>query len=99
MPTCRYSDNHLGTDLQPLIRLVFEDIADQEELDVLKACYIHTGTLRTVANDLDALITEAIPRFLLEDGTRSIGSDADRGGILRTIKDAVNITKGVPSCC
>lgn len=86
--------NRLNKDLQPIIRLVFEDIADQEELDVLHACYIHTGTLRTVANDLDHVITESIPRFLLDEGTKPVGSDYASDGLVGSLRSSVRITKG-----
>ena len=86
--------NKYNTDLQPIIRLIFEDIADQNELDILQRCYIHTGTLKTVANDLNMIITEAIPKFLTDDGAKPVGADHHRGGFLRSIKDAVAITRG-----
>jgi Type I restriction enzyme R protein N terminus (HSDR_N) len=86
--------NRLNTDIQPLIRLVFEDIADQEELEVLQSCYIHTGTLATAANDLDVIITETIPKFLVDEGAVAVGDDHERGGFLRKIKDSVNISRG-----
>ncbi len=86
--------NYLDNDLQPLIKLVFEDIADQEELDVLQACYIHTGTLRIVANDLNTVLTEAIPKFLQHEGARPVGRDYEPRGIMHRIKEAVSITTG-----
>ena len=86
--------NRLNNDLQPLVKLVFEDIADQEELDVLQSCYIHTGTLKNAANDLDRIITETVPKFLVDEGAESVGTDHSRGGFLRTIKDSVNISRG-----
>ena len=86
--------NRLNADMQPLIKLVFEDIADQEELDVLQSCYIHTGTLQTAANDLNTIITETIPKFLLDQGAVTVGADHNRRGFLRTIKDSVSISRG-----
>lgn len=86
--------NRLNSDMQPLIKLVFEDIADQEELEVLQSCYIHTGTLINAANDLDTIITETIPKFLVDEGAASVGGDDDRGGFLRTIKDSVSVSRG-----
>ena len=55
--------NRLNTELHPLIKLIFEDIADQEQIDVLKSCYVHTGSIERVVNDLDHIITESIPSF------------------------------------
>ncbi len=86
--------NRISSDMLPLIRLVFEDIAEQEELDVLQSCYIHTGTLRTVANDLDNVITEAIPKFLADEGAVSVGQDHAADGFRHTIAEAVNVTRG-----
>jgi hypothetical protein len=86
--------NRLNTDMQPLIKLVFEDIADQDELEVLQSCYIHSETLLTAANDLDTIITETIPKFLVDEGVVAVGADHERKGFLRTIKDSVSISRG-----
>ena len=86
--------NRLNTSLQPLIKLIFEDIADQEQLEVLSHCYVHTGSLKQVANDLDNIFTELIPRFLYEAGARSIGSAGALRGFERTFEQSLSTRKG-----
>src|SRR5262249_29097567 len=37
--------NRLNAGLQPLIKLIFEDIADQAQLEILQSCYVHYKSL------------------------------------------------------
>ena len=64
--------NRLHAQLHPLIVTVFEDIADQDAPEILQSCYVHSKSLRIVAEDLNVIITDAIPQFLLDQGTRPI---------------------------
>jgi hypothetical protein len=54
--------NRLHAQLYPLIQTVFENIADQELPEILRSCYVHTGSLRIVVQDLNAVITDAHPK-------------------------------------
>jgi hypothetical protein len=51
--------NRLHAQLHPLIQSIFLDIADQDPLEILQSCYVHTGSLRIVARDLNAVIVDA----------------------------------------
>ncbi len=64
--------NRLHAQLHPLIQTVFENIADQDPLEILQSCYVHTESLRIVAHDLNTVITDAIPEFLLQQGAEPI---------------------------
>jgi hypothetical protein len=64
--------NRLHTQLHPIIKTIFEDIADQDQLDILQSCYVHSGSLRIVANDIDSVIIDAIPHFLQQEGAEPI---------------------------
>lgn len=86
--------NRLNSALQPIIKLLFEDIAVQESLDILQSCYIYTGTLTTVANDLDNILTESIPKFLADQGAVPVGTPTSRFGFERVLHDAILVTKG-----
>ena len=86
--------NHLNNPLRPLISLIFEDIADQAQLEVLQSCYVHTGSLKVVANDLDNILTESIPRFLAKEGTRTVGTDHAEGGFDRSLAKSVGSNSG-----
>ncbi len=72
--------NRLHAQLHPLIETIFEDIADQNALEILQSCYVHIGSLRIVAQDLNAVITDAIPRFLRQQGTEDIVQTATDAG-------------------
>jgi hypothetical protein len=72
--------NRLHAQLNPLIRHVFEDIGDQEELDVLQACYVHSSSLRIVSSDLNLVITDAMPRFLRHEGAEEARAGHDDAG-------------------
>ena len=86
--------NGLTNSLRPLITLIFEDIADQAQLEVLQSCYVHTGSLRVVANDLDDILTESIPKFLSREGTRTVGQDDSDGGFDRSVAKSIGGGKG-----
>jgi hypothetical protein len=72
--------NRLHFQLYPLIEAVFENIADQEPPEILKSCYVHTGSLRIVVRDLNTVITDAIPEFLLDQGAQPVHQSADGAG-------------------
>src|SRR6185437_16278395 len=72
--------NRLHAQLHPLIETIFEDIADQDAVEILQSCYVHMGSLRIAAQDLNAVITDAIPRFLQQDGTEEIVQTATSAG-------------------
>ena len=73
--------NRLHTQLHPLIDTVFEDIADQHAVEILQSCYVHSNSLRIVADDLNVVITDAIPKFLQDQGTLPVKQqEQDSGG-------------------
>ena len=86
--------NRLANSLRPLITMIFEDIADQDHLEVLQSCYVHTGSLKVVANDLDDILTESIPKFLSREGTRTVGTDDSEGGFDRSVAKSIGSGKG-----
>ena len=87
--------NRLHIQLHPLITSVFEDIADQDQLDILKSCYVHSKSLTIVAKELGVVITDEIPRFLLAEGTKGIKQGASDSGALGALIDvSVHDTKG-----
>ncbi|MFB0515497.1 MAG: hypothetical protein ACETWG_02695, partial [Candidatus Neomarinimicrobiota bacterium] len=87
--------NRLNSQLQPLIKYIFEDIAAQDDLDLLQSCYVHTGSLRIVANDLNVVITDAIPRTLALEGAKDLIQDKTDAGELGTaMENAIREKKG-----
>ena len=76
--------NRLHSQLYPLIQTVFENIADQEPPEILKSCYVHTGSLRIVVEDLNTVITDAIPKFLLEQGAEPVHQSPEGAGDFST---------------
>jgi hypothetical protein len=68
-----------------LITTIFENIADQDAIEILQSCYVHSNSLRIVADDLNVIITDAIPQFLLDQGAlpaKQTADDAGRFGIV-----------------
>jgi hypothetical protein len=87
--------NRLHSQLYPLMQTVFENIADQDPVEILQSCYVHTGSLKIVAQDLNATITDAIPRFLEEQGAEPVfqsGTSAGSFGV--AISDALGGASG-----
>jgi hypothetical protein len=77
--------NRLHAQLFPLIRLVFEDIADQDQLDVLQRCYVHSESLRVAATDINLTITDTIPSFLADQGAEPLKQDERSAGNFGTV--------------
>ncbi len=87
--------NRLHHQLHPLIQTVFENIADQEPPEILQSCYVHSGSLRIVAQDLDTVITDAIPDFLLRQGAEPVRQTAsDAGSFGTAVARALNSPEG-----
>jgi hypothetical protein len=72
--------NRLHAQLQPLIRTIFEDIADQDQIEILQSCYVHSKTLKIVAQDLDLVITDSMPRFIANEGGEELRQTAESAG-------------------
>lgn len=87
--------NRLNSQLQPLAKYIFEDIAAQDDPDLLQLCYVHTGSLRIVADDLNLVITDTIPKDEGFDGTKPLKQSAeDAGEFGDDIKRAVRARNG-----
>jgi hypothetical protein len=87
--------NRLNTQLQPLVKYIFEDIAAQDDLDLLRSCYVHTESLRIVAKDLKIVIDDAIPEILAAEGGKPlIQSDENAGEFGDAVEKAVREKKG-----
>jgi hypothetical protein len=73
--------NRLHEQLHPIIQTIFEDIAKQDTpLEILQSCYVHAASLKIVAEDLNLVITDAIPKFLRNQGTEPVLQSADDAG-------------------
>jgi hypothetical protein len=72
--------NRLNTQLQPLVKRIFEDITGDNQLEILQSCYVHHGSLTIVARDIDATITDTIPMFLKREGAEPILQSAEGTG-------------------
>lgn len=59
---------------------MFQDIAIQDPVEILRSCYVREGSLRIVAQDLNAVIINSIPRFLERQGTETVKQGADDAG-------------------
>ena len=87
--------NRLNAQLQPLVKHIFEDIAAQQDIDLLQSCYVYTGSLRIVADDLDVVITDTIPKDVMFSGTRPLKqSKVDAGDFGDDVARAVQERQG-----
>jgi hypothetical protein len=76
--------NRLHAQLHPIIERIFEDIAAQEPVEILDSCYVHAASLKIVAQDLNVVITDAIPEFLRAQGAEPLIQGADNAGSFGT---------------
>lgn len=72
--------NRLHNQLNPIVSSVFDDIAEQESMEILKSCYVHSKTLRIVTEDMDNAITDAIPLSLKRENTTQIRTGPEDAG-------------------
>jgi hypothetical protein len=87
--------NRLNSQLQPLIEYFFEDIASQDDVDLLQSCYVHTRSLRIVVEDLNVVINDTIPKNVVFDGTKPLKqSNEDAGEFGESVEQAVRKRKG-----
>ncbi|HPJ81897.1 MAG TPA: hypothetical protein PL103_06735, partial [Saccharofermentans sp.] len=87
--------NRLHYQLQPLVKFIFEDIASQDDIDLLRSCYVHTKSLRVVAEDLDLVITDTIPKNVAFVGTLPVKqTDKDTGLFGEALEVGVRERKG-----
>jgi hypothetical protein len=87
--------NRLHAQLYPLLKAVFEDIADQDALEILQACYVHSVSLKIVADDLNFVITDSIPRFLKHEGAEPVQQGTvDAGRFGTAMAEAVTSSGG-----
>ena len=87
--------NRLNSQLQPLTKYIFEDIAGQDDPDLLRSCYVHTGSLFIVVEDLNIVITDTIPKDAAFVGTKPLKQGIDDvGDFGEEVKVAVKGRKG-----
>ena len=87
--------NRLDIQLQPLTKLVFEDITGDNQLDILQSCYVHYNSLKIVARNIDVTITDTIPIFLKRQGTEPLKQGhEDAGRFGQMVSDAMSIPQG-----
>jgi hypothetical protein len=83
--------NKYHAQLDPLISTVFEDIADQDAIEILQSCYVHYASLRVVAEDLNLVIRDSIPQFLKDEGAISVAHGAaDAGPFGEAVSEALS---------
>lgn len=92
MPLMR---NRLNMQLQPLVRLIFSDITGENQLDILQSCYVHYGSLRIVARDIGAAITDTIPAYLRRQRAEPLFQTTNGAGrFSEMISEAMNLASG-----
>jgi len=72
--------NRLNTHIQPLLKYIFEDITGENQIEILQSCYVHYNSLKIVAQDIDATITDTIPMAFRKEGAEPILQSADDVG-------------------
>lgn len=87
--------NSLHTELHPIIRHFFEDIADPDYIETLENCYVYSTSIKTVANDINFVIKDAVPKFLIDEGTIDIVHGKNHAGVFgRVVEKAIQNDKG-----
>jgi hypothetical protein len=72
--------NRLHNQLSPIVNRIFGDIAEDDQIEILQRCYIHSKTLKIIDENLKLLVTDTIPHFALNDGTIDIKTGENDAG-------------------
>lgn len=72
--------NRLHAQLGPIVKTFFDEIGDLEQVKILQDCYVHSGSLRIVADDLNLVITDTVPKLLKDQGTTQIDQTLESTG-------------------
>lgn len=87
--------NSLHTELHPIISHFFEDIADPDYIETLENCYVYSTSIKTVANDINFVIKDAMPKFLKDEGTIDIIHRKNDAGVFgKVVERALQNNKG-----
>ncbi|GAC1526591.1 MAG: hypothetical protein NVS3B1_16150 [Marmoricola sp.] len=86
--------NRLNAQLTPLIGTIFSEIADQDQIEILENCYVHSASLRVVASDLEVVISDSVPKFLTDEGAQELPRDETGAGFSRIITRAIERPDG-----
>jgi len=88
--------NRLHAQIHSVVRTIFEDIAEQNDTDVLTNCYVYSRSLEIVASDLNVVIKDSIPEFLKKQGAEQliVTSRYDAGKFGSAVSDSFSSKKG-----
>lgn len=87
--------NRLHVQLSPIVNRIFGDIADNDEVEILQRCYVHSRTLRVIDENLQMVITDAAPRFAaLEGAEETTPGPFDAGPFGEAIKRSTADSEG-----
>ncbi len=86
--------NRLHAQLTPLIGSIFSEIADQDQLEILQRCYVHSTSLRIVASDLNVVISDPMPGFLAAEGAKELSNDGTGVGFSKVVTRAMDERSG-----
>jgi predicted type IV restriction endonuclease len=87
--------NRLNSQLQPFIKRIFEDIAEQNEIAILERCYVHSASLRIATQDIGCVIRDSMPRLIEQSGGQEIKQGPrDSGAFGVLLSKSIEGTKG-----
>lgn len=67
-PNALYGRNEISSLLQPYISQFFGDISTQTNSMILERCYVYSGSLKIIDDDLNLVIEDEIPNYAKKDG-------------------------------
>ena len=85
--------NRLSNYLDPLIKMLFEDIS--WDIDILEYCYIYSHNLRTNNANFEFVLEDSVPLQLKSEGAVDISATRyDSGGFSKSLDKKVESKKG-----
>lgn len=74
--------NSLHTPLHAFVETVFRDIAEPDQEEQLRLCYVRDQSVETIDHDLKTVIRDSMPQFAREDGALPLVPGPNDAGFL-----------------
>ncbi len=81
--------------LVAFVETVFRDIAEPDQEDLLRSCYVYSRNLETIDSDLQVVVQDAVPRFVVRDAAEPVEfRESDAGDFGRGVVSAAGESVG-----
>jgi predicted type IV restriction endonuclease/energy-coupling factor transporter ATP-binding protein EcfA2 len=80
-----YTRNYLYTYLRPLTQLIFSELLDEAQSEILKKCYVYGRSNNTLYQDLEDYFIDKVPRNISEMNVKDIIENEKKAGVFQDL--------------